>query len=284
MIMKALYLFVDKKFKLRKNRRLREFYWFTRRNFPYIFIYRVATRRYRNWYINRTFPITESDNAPNNGEFSHSFRNHQGKKSQKWSHFLSIYDEIIPEVRKKFASDVTILEIGVQGGGSLEIWRALFGERSRIFGIDIDPVCALLEIDAEIRIGSVSDREFLLGVARELGSVNLIIDDGSHDSKDQRIAFEILFPHLTESGLYIIEDLEHSYYWSKHGGYLRPGSIIQKAKRLVDEMNSDYFLTPPLSSFSVNKRDIHSVTFYQGLLVIRKSTRPKTTIITTESK
>ena len=62
----------------------------------------------------------------------------------------------------------------------------------------------------------------------EMKSVDLVIDDASHDSLHQKIAFETIFPFLSAGGIYIIEDIEHSYYYSKHGGYLRPSSNTKK--------------------------------------------------------
>ncbi|MET0374943.1 MAG: class I SAM-dependent methyltransferase [Rhizorhabdus sp.] len=52
------------------------------------------------------------------------------------------------------------------------------------------------------------------GVAADLGRVtaqgerfDFIIDDGSHASFHQQLAFQTLFPHLEPGGIYIIEDL-----------------------------------------------------------------------------
>lgn len=40
---------------------------------------------------------------------------------------MQIYDEVILEAKKKFSTPISILEIGVQAGGSLEIWRSING-------------------------------------------------------------------------------------------------------------------------------------------------------------
>ncbi len=34
-----------------------------------------------------------------------------------------------------------IVEVGVDNGGSLKMWKKYFGERAEIHGIDIDPKC-----------------------------------------------------------------------------------------------------------------------------------------------
>lgn len=264
---------------MRKSIRLRKLYWVLRRKVPVLFLFRYITNLYRTWYFSRNFHTQTSLEVIGYGEFSETFRNHKGKRSQKWSHYLPIYDEAVLEVKEKFGTDISILEIGVQAGGSLEIWRSIFGQKAKIYEIDIDSNCGKLKLNAEIRIGSTANKDFLKRVAEEIGTANIIIDDGSHDSKHQRKAFEVFFPHLIENGLYVIEDLEHSYYWSKHGGYLRGKSIIERAKRLVDDLNSDYFHSPRLKSFGINTHEVQSVTFYPGLLIIRKSQRLKPSIV-----
>jgi hypothetical protein len=42
---------------------------------------------------------------------------------------------VVLEVKKKFGTDISLLEIGVQAGGSLEIWRSIFGQKAKIYGI-----------------------------------------------------------------------------------------------------------------------------------------------------
>ena len=49
--------------------------------------------------------------------------------------------------------------------------------------------------------------------------LDVIIDDGSHDPEDMMLGFDIMFPLLKEGGLYILEDVETSY-WN------RPGSSV----------------------------------------------------------
>ncbi len=182
---------------------------------------------------------------------------------------------------KDLEKNIKILEIGVQNGGSIQIWRQIFGQTASIWGIDIDPRCAEMELDAEIRIGSSADRNFLKKISNEAGYFDLIIDDGSHHSKHQRIALECLFPYLSNDGSYVIEDIEHSYYWGKAGGYLRPGSIIENSKRLVDYLNTDFFIFPKLSSFKIDTKSVLSVTFLQGMVIVKKRQKIQPNIVWT---
>ena len=48
---------------------------------------------------------------------------HKGKISDKWNLYLDIYERIFCSLRNK---PISLLEIGIQNGGSLEIWASYF--------------------------------------------------------------------------------------------------------------------------------------------------------------
>lgn len=105
-----------------------------------------------------------------------------------------------------------LLELGVESGASLRMWEAYLPQGT-IVGIDNQPECQQQAAGrVHVRIGNQSDPEFLLGVLAEFGRPRVIIDDGSHNGDDQRASFEILYPHLPPSGLYIVEDLHTAYF------------------------------------------------------------------------
>ena len=225
----------------------------------------IILAKYEDWVSNSLNPENTI------GNYSKIFLSHQGRKSLKWNHYLPVYDDIVNYLIIRFGESIRILEIGVLNGGSIEIWRKLFGAKADIWGIDIDPKCAEMGLDANIKIGSSADRNFLKFISDEAQYFNLIIDDGSHHSKHQQIAFESLFPYLSDDGYYIIEDTEHSYYWRQSGGYLRPSSIIQISKRLIDHINGDFFMFPKLRTFKIETQSVHSLTFLQGMIIINKN-------------
>ena len=253
-------------------------YLFLRKKTPIIFLFSYIRKKYRSNHFRRNFGYIHSSLLEGKGEFSREFAAHSGLTSQKWSHYLEIYDDLIPKLRLRFGNKIHVLEIGIQRGGSLQIWRRIFGAQAEILGIDIDPYCSFLEVDAKIMIGSAVDSEFSKKIIAEMTSVDFIIDDGSHDSQHQRKTFELLFPYLSQNGIYVIEDTEHSYYWSKHGGYLRYGAIMQRVKRLLDQMNKVYYRSPALKSFDIDVNLVKSVTFMQGIILIEKGVKNKSLI------
>ena len=122
------------------------------------------------------------------------FHNNQGRYIDKWNHYFDIYEHHFNRFRNK---EVILLEIGVSQGGSLHMWKDYFGEKAKIYGIDIDPRCKELEEkNVEIFIGSQSDRNFLREVKESIPLVDILIDDGGHTMKQQIVSYEELFNHV----------------------------------------------------------------------------------------
>jgi hypothetical protein len=184
----------------------------------------------------------------------------------KWLHYLPIYDELLePYVGSK----VKMLEIGVSKGGSLGLWRKFLGNEAMIFGIDIDPSCAAYDGDyASVRIGSQDDPQFLRSVVSEMGGIDVVLDDGSHVASHQRASFNVLFPLLSEGGLYIIEDMHTAYWPSFEGGLKRRGTAVEFLKDKIDEIHMHY-RTKGLNTVA-SMPNIESIQFFDSIAVVRK--------------
>ena len=90
---------------------------------------------------------------------------------------------------------------------SLEMWRAFF-PRARIYGFDIDDFSAAKTDRCTIVRGDMSSEADLDRLVHTIGSpIDVVIDDASHASHHQQIAFGHLFQHLRSGGMYIVEDL-----------------------------------------------------------------------------
>lgn len=172
------------------------------------------------------------------GPLERFFWANKGPIVHKWLHYFPVYERYLGPFRGR---PIRFLEIGVSRGGSLDMWRAYFGPEAIIFGIDIDPDCAAFDgISAQVRIGSQADPAFLAAVVEEMGGVDVVLDDGSHDSLHIRASLDALFLRLSEGGIYMIEDL-HAAYWISHsGGYRRPASFIEAIKAMVDDLHHWY--------------------------------------------
>lgn len=102
----------------------------------------------------------------------------------------------------------------------------------------------------------------------EFGTPDVIIDDGGHVQEHINVSFVHLYPRLSKSGLYIVEDL-HDAYWPAFGGGLnRAGTFIESAKRLIDELNADH-MGDTLASTPFT-HTTHAICFYESVVVFER--------------
>lgn len=189
----------------------------------------------------------------------------------KWENYFDIYEHYLSKFRNKSPK---FLEIGVQYGGSLFMWKEFF-QNAEIHGIDINPDCKKLEFDnLKIHIGSQNDIEFLSNFGNKVGSLDVIIDDGGHTMKQQINTFEILFPILNEGGIYICEDTESSYQNMYGGGPKRRGTFIEYSKNLIDVINANHSHFNSLKPTELSKK-IEFIHFYNNVTIFRKKTIKK---------
>jgi len=176
---------------------------------------------------------------------------HGTDKSSKGHSYCQYYDMIFEPIKHR---PNNLLEIGIDTGASLRMWKDYF-PHSHIHGIDIRGGYNYLE-----QLGGIythqadqSNKGELIVFASQFeeGYFNIIIDDGSHQSKDMILSFETLFPYLASGGYYIIEDLLCNYdeRWRAVGEF----GIIDRIKNMVDEVNMDGAISN--SNICANKKE-----------------------------
>jgi hypothetical protein len=186
----------------------------------------------------------------------------------KWQHYFEIYDRHFSRFR---GTDVSLVEFGVSHGGSLQMWKHYFGPNAKIYGIDINPSCQQLkEEQIEILIGDQEDRRFLKSLVEKIPRINILIDDGGHTMKQQINTFEELFAHIDQNGIYLCEDLHTSYWPDWGGGYKKRGTFIEYSKNFIDSLNA--WQAGPSGRLSVTEftESVHSLHFYNSVLVVEK--------------
>ncbi len=129
---------------------------------------------------------------------------------QKLPHILAFYRRLLPMLDPEPAS---ILEIGVKGGGSTAVWKALFPSAS-VVGIDIKPrrwLTSQPSPDGSVFLqGDQTDVARLEEIAMTYGPFDIVIDDGSHVTDHVAGTLRCLLPHVRPGGVYIIEDTHSS--------------------------------------------------------------------------
>ena len=193
-----------------------------------------------------------------------------GKKypsSKNVSGFIQLYEKYFEPFRN---SEINILEIGIENGDSLRIWREYF-PHANICGIDIIKKDFKIE-NTDILMGDQSDSKFLKLLINKYKSFDIIIDDGSHQAKHIITSFKFLFPYLNFNGLYVIEDLQTSYF-PRYGGSRinlnKKNSSMNFIKSLTDSINYEKNNRP---FFKKNNFEgiVKSINFHQNIAFIYK--------------
>ena len=198
------------------------------------------------------------------------FNNNTGRPIQKWQHYFDIYDRHFSRFR---GTEVRVVEIGVDQGGSLQMWKDYFGQNAKIYGVDINYTCKELEEEnIEIFIGDQENRGFLESLTVKIPRIDILIDDGGHRMEQQINTFEVLFPHISKNGIYLCEDL-HTSYWKRFGGgYHKEGTFVEYSKEFIDRIHGWHFRD--VTKFTESVDSLH---YYDSILVIEKKPREKPT-------
>jgi hypothetical protein len=216
------------------------------------------------------------------------YEEHTGKVSDRWSIYLSEYNRLLADYRDK---PIALLEVGVQNGGSLEVWSRFFPAAKQLVGCDINPLCGeLVFADQRISVvvGNANSNEVQQAVLACAPRLDIVIDDGSHRSSDIAKTFARYFPYIEDGGVFIAEDMHCSYWQEFEGGLFDPLSSIAFFKQLADVVNHEHWGVPePPSSVlkpffekyqlqmtDVELQHVHSIEFINSMCVVRKQ-RPE---------
>lgn len=205
------------------------------------------------------------------GALRELFQKHDGNLIHKWDHYFDIYEKYFSKYTGK---DITILEIGISHGGSLQLWKKYFGDKVKIYAIDINPQCKQFEEEKiKIFIGSQDDKGFLQNVYSQIPDLDIILDDGGHTMEQQIVSFEILFSKVKEGGLYIVEDTHTSYWYEFHGGLKKAGTFIEYSKDLIDSLYEGHIPEKKKILISEITKHINCISFYDSIVVFEKLKR-----------
>lgn len=197
----------------------------------------------------------------------------EGPGVWKWTHYFDIYHR---HLQKFVGRDVHVVEVGVQSGGSLLMWRHYFGEACHVTGVDIDEACRR-HADAATRIviGDQSDRAFWKAFRAQVPAVDVLIDDGTAKADGQMVTLEEMLPHLRPGGVYICEDV-----------YRQGNRFAAYAYALANQINAFDAMSvwPTMGTSGVRliasrptpfQSAIHAIHLYPFVVVIEKSSAPR---------
>lgn len=199
--------------------------------------------------------------------------------SDKWGEhwYAQHYEKFFLPLRKK---KIKLLEIGIGGysdpelgGGSLRMWRTFF-PKGRIHGLDIYDKSPHDESRIKTHKGSQVDEVFLMDLVKNNGPFDIIIDDGSHINEHVISTFKLLFPTLDSNGIYVIEDVQTSY-WRSFGGSSTElngeSTSMGFFKSFLDGINHTEY---EIDDYAPTYYDLNivSISFFHNLIFIQKGT------------
>lgn len=204
-------------------------------------------------------------------------------KTDKLTHhgYQRFYDIFLNPLRNV---PITFLEIGVDKGRSLKMWNDFFN-KGKIYGLDINE--EYIHLKGKIIKGDQSDVNVLQSLVQDIGKCNVIIDDGSHVPEHQLISFNYLFENcLDMGGIYIIEDIETSYWKNAplygyiiKSGYKKKNNIVRIFKKIIDIVNREFLLPEYIEIIKKsqinynNLKYISFIFFGANCIIIKKMTR-----------
>lgn len=203
---------------------------------------------------------------------------------------LRLYGRAFSHLRTRA---LTLLEIGVNRGGSLYMWRDYFPQAS-IIGVDLHIPADFVDSTGRCRIAQgdqnnpASIRALVLASAPN--GVDIIIDDASHLGAETARTFRALFYDcLAPGGFYAIEDWGTGYWaeWPDGGrprifgeptfpneGPRFPShdrGMVGFVKQLIDECALSDIFHPRFGVPRTRKSWVRSMQIIPGLVVIEKA-------------
>jgi ubiquinone/menaquinone biosynthesis C-methylase UbiE len=132
-------------------------------------------------------------------------------KNTYHSYIENFYEKEFEPYREK---EIKLLEIGIETGGSLKLWKEYFLNSKSIVGIDITDE----KIDNKYRnidgvtmyFGDAYDKKF----SDKFDQFDIIVDDGPHTLESQLKSIELYLPKLKKNGLFVIEDIQSPDWFS----------------------------------------------------------------------
>lgn len=199
---------------------------------------------------------------------------HKTDKGSMHHDYCRYYEPYIEEFRHQ---SINLIEMGVGGdedenvgGHSLRMWEEYFS-KAKIIGVDVHKKNGIMNKRTKFYQISQDDKQQLESMVKTEGVPSIIIDDASHINPLTIETFKIMFPLLSSGGIYIVEDLETSY-WNDNGYKGNPNpkkgeTIMQFLKELTDSPNSHCFSQVYHNIFS---KDIDFIHFFKQTCVIKK--------------
>lgn len=199
--------------------------------------------------------------------------------------YYRFYEDVLNKYRKK---NINFLEIGMDTGESLNLWRDYF-PKANIYGLEINQEYKNDKIYVmKGNQNKINDLKKLVEITKEC---EVILDDGSHVPSHQLKSFNYLFENcLKKGGVYIIEDIETSYWKREKGaklygyninaGFNSKNNIVNIFQEIIPIVNREFLIQNAKDNLYSKKKisdyclnHISSITFGMNCIIIKKMSK-----------
>lgn len=200
-----------------------------------------------------------------------NIRSDKGDSNHSYSglSYLDVYDRKFSHLQPY---SITMLEIGVLFGHSIDLWLRYF-LHGMIHGVDINPAAIsnaelLKNSRVHLHLKDQSNIYQMIELAREHGPFDIVIDDGSHLITHILASLKCLWPHVKSGGFYVIEDtnITHSEVdpnW--------PGMTCNKPfDRFNHRMELNQYLEALVFKMDTRKGDVRCLEFHPQQIILTK--------------
>jgi hypothetical protein len=182
------------------------------------------------------------------------------------------YHRFYPTFLYKFkdVSNIKILELGYESGHSIQLWKNYF-KNPIIHSIDIIEDPKDPKLDAYFNVDQ-SNNEMLDSFCKcNTTKYQFIIDDASHIPDYQWNTFIRFVDMLSEGGVYIIEDIETSFWGiSEFFGYefdSHKTSILQKIEAIYHIINNEFISWDIQKKYGLSDLEVQALSQIETLTI-----------------
>ena len=211
-------------------------------NYPYKFI----LDKFREFFLFKKINLDKEKNNEilRNMSFDKLFINFNSDKASKFTlnnqtinghNYSPFYEKYLRKYKNK--ETLNILEIGSLRGAATASFFNYF-KNPKITSVDINPFqIQVFSKNIRTLYANTQFTEILNNLSNYLNQeFDIIIDDGSHNIKDQVISFNIFFRKLKSDGIYVIED--SSQYLS--APHLNPDNLTFGSKEILQSIKKNH--------------------------------------------
>lgn len=130
----------------------------------------------------------------------------QGTDKDTTHSYIDIYQPLFADIHDTASN---ILEIGVQTGQSIMLWRDFFSN-AVVYGLDINTIPPILKKINNVicHQANAYDTNFIAQHFLNKVNFDIIIDDGPHTLDSMKFVAQHYTPLLSSNGILVIEDVQ----------------------------------------------------------------------------